>query len=198
MSTKTKEAEAEYALINAIGTVIAAIGATPRLSIPDNVSNGMDIVGNMFQAAGNALDADISENLDALGGGTQAFGNSLIIYGSLAPIAEKDSVRVIMIGNGLQALGNSLSLHSNLISDERNQEIALSIVGNLLQMMGNSLQALSTIFQLIKLDETKSEPINTTGSWLQAIGAVLEFIATFHPIGDDVREPFGNKASKKF
>ncbi|MFT8323428.1 MAG: hypothetical protein ABF649_21435 [Bacillus sp. (in: firmicutes)] len=175
--------EAEYALINALGTIVAAIGATPDLTIPDNLKDGLGITGNALQAAGSALDANISDGLDAIGGGTQAFGNSLVIYGSIAQCSDEENLRAIIIGNSLQALGGSLSLHSGLISAERNRAVALSVIGNLLQIAGNSLQAVSTIFQLNQtVDDKKSGQINFTGSWVQAVGASLSFLAALDQV----------------
>jgi hypothetical protein len=183
--------ETEYALINALGTIVAAIGATPGITIPENIKNGLGITGNAFQAAGSALDANISDGLDAIGGGTQAFGNSLVIYGSIAECSDEENLRTIMIGNSLQALGGSLSLNSALVSEERNRAVALSIIGNLLQIAGNSLQAVSTIFQLKQtVDETKSDQINTTGSWVQAIGASLSFLAALNQVDIGENETF--------
>lgn len=187
--------EADYALINALGTIVAAIGATPDLMIPENLKDGFGVTGNALQAAGSALDANISDGLDAIGGGTQAFGNSLVIYGAIAQDPDKENLRTIIIGNSLQAIGGSLSLHSDLISTERNRAIALSIIGNLLQIAGNSLQAVSNIFQLNQTaDETKSDQINFTGSWVQAVGASLSFLAALDrvEIGEDETIRYNN------
>jgi hypothetical protein len=183
--------ETEYALTNALGTIVAAIGATPDITIPENIKNGLGITGNALQAAGSALDANISDGLDAIGDGSQAFGNSLVIYGSIAECSDEENLRTIMIGNWLQALGGSLSLNSALVSEERNRAVTLSIIGNLLQIAGNSLQAVSTIFQLKQtVDETKSDQINTTGSWVQAIGASLSFLAALNQVDIGENETF--------
>ncbi|SFG90558.1 DUF6944 family repetitive protein [Sporolactobacillus nakayamae] len=183
--------EAEYTLINALGTISAAISATPSVAVPEHLKNGLGITGNTLQAAGSALDATINDGLDAIGGGTQAFGNSLVIYGLIAQCSDEENLRTITIGNSLQALGGSLSLYSDLESEERNRAVALSIIGNLLQIAGNSLQAVSTIFQLNQtVAETKSDQINTTGSWVQALGASLSFLAAFDRVEIDGDETF--------
>ncbi|MCL1631350.1 hypothetical protein M3N64_05215 [Sporolactobacillus sp. CPB3-1] len=177
MSRQTDEAA--YALINAAGTIIAAIGATPQIMLSTAAKNGLSIVGNALQAAGNALDAEISEGMDAFGGTTQALGNSLVIYGSLINGNVPNSLRPIIIGNSLQALGGSLSLQSDLESADRNRAAALSVTGNLLQIAGNTLQAVATIFQLNHSFSTdRAQKIDFAGSWVQALGALLCFLAT--------------------
>ncbi|WP_353948690.1 hypothetical protein ABNN70_02650 [Sporolactobacillus sp. Y61] len=46
--------EAGYLGINALGTIVAAIGATPgHAIIPDQWKNDFSIIGNALQAAGN-------------------------------------------------------------------------------------------------------------------------------------------------
>ncbi|MCO7125525.1 hypothetical protein NIE88_07040 [Sporolactobacillus shoreicorticis] len=185
--------EAEYALINALGTIVAAVGATPNVTIPEQLKGELGIIGNALQAAGSALDANKSDGLDAIGDGTQAFGNSLVIYGAIAHGPEENGIRATLNGNWLQALGGSLSLHSNLVSEERNRSVALSVIGNLLQIAGNSLQGASSILRLNQTaDETKSERIDTTGSWVQAIGAVLSFLAVLDQVGMDEDKLFKN------
>ncbi|BBO00256.1 DUF6944 family repetitive protein [Sporolactobacillus terrae] len=170
----------DYAFINALGTISAAIGATPSITLPEEIKNGLDVVGNALQATGNGLDANISEGLDAVGGTMQSFGNGLVIYGDIAAQPQHDNLRTTTIGNMLQALGGSLSLQSDLETEERNRATALSIIGNLLQIAGNSLQAVSTILQINQAaDEAKTDQVNATGSWVQATGASLSFLAAY-------------------
>ncbi|RYL91626.1 hypothetical protein [Sporolactobacillus sp. THM19-2] len=165
--------EAGYLGINALGTIVAAIGATPgHAIIPDQWKNDFSIIGNALQAAGNTGEVGFSTGLDAVGDGTQALGNSLVIHGL---ITQKDGLRTIMIGNWLQALGGTLTLQAPLVDEERDWATILSIIGNLLQIAGNSLQAASVALQ--RTGKTNADQINLAGGWVQALGASLSYLS---------------------
>ncbi|MFT8316998.1 MAG: hypothetical protein ABF651_01850 [Sporolactobacillus sp.] len=86
--------------------------------------------------------------------------------------------RTIITGNWLQALGGSLSLQSTLETKDYNLGQALAVLGDLLQIIGNSLQALSGAYQLREvMDSEETDTINFSGSWIQAVGAVLSFLS---------------------
>ncbi|WP_077622384.1 DUF6944 family repetitive protein [Sediminibacillus massiliensis] len=51
------------AWIQAIGTVIAAIGSTPTTHLPQKLLQDLNLIGNVLQGTGNALMADSIPNL---------------------------------------------------------------------------------------------------------------------------------------
>ncbi|MFX3616951.1 MAG: hypothetical protein ACE3JK_05460 [Sporolactobacillus sp.] len=99
--------EAVYAFINAAGTVMAAFGTSPLDGLTDDKKKDLGIVGNVLQAAGNALETNISEGGDAIGNGLQAGGNTLVMYGLISLYDDDWSQRMIITGNWLQALGEA-------------------------------------------------------------------------------------------
>ncbi|MFI8575978.1 DUF6944 family repetitive protein [Rossellomorea aquimaris] len=159
------------AWIAAIGTVIAAIGSTPIKSIPEDTLNSFNLVGNELQATGNALEADAIDDftLTKAGNEIQAIGNVTVIAGILIKFNDITKQELNIKGNLLQALGGGAAL-ADSFDEEHTLEELYSIYGNLLQVIGNSLQAIAGI---LELNERDSGNINVTGSWIQAIGAVI-------------------------
>jgi hypothetical protein len=160
------------AWIQAIGTVLSAIGNTPIKSVSEDTLENIDIVGNELQAAGNALEADAIKNpgnLTKIGNQIQSIGNLIVISALMIDFNEVTRQELDIKGNLLQALGGSAAVADSL-DEERTLDELLSIYGNALQVIGNSLQAVSGILELNNED---SGDLNVIGSWIQAVGSIL-------------------------
>jgi hypothetical protein len=157
--------------VQAIGTTLSAIGATPFKNISDTLPEDLNLWGNVLQATGNSLVADSEENftLEKIGNAIQAIGNSTVIVGILINFNEKTKKELNIKGNLLQAVGGGVSLADALGREPTEKEL-YSIYGNLLQTIGNTLQALSGINEL---RNRKGQELNLVGSWIQAIGSII-------------------------
>jgi hypothetical protein len=181
------------AWIQAIGTVIAAVGSSPSLESDTKAS--LNLWGNALQGTGNALIADAEEgfSLGKLGNEVQAIGNTTVIAGILFPVKEETKQKLDINGNFLQAVGGGIALPDDLL-DEPSTIRTLNIAGNVFQIIGNSLQALGGIEELKSNRENKdkykgyresnesqelsySESFAINGSWIQAVGSVISAIA---------------------
>ncbi|MGD6832675.1 DUF6944 family repetitive protein [Sutcliffiella halmapala] len=158
--------------IQAVGTVISAVSSTRFLVRVEEQSEGLDIVGNVLQATGNALEADGQEGFTfgKLGNEIQAAGNITVISGLL--IDEETIIRdkLFISGNLLQALGAATALGDEWDGAEAD---TMTIIGNLLQVIGNSLQAIGGAEEIKTGESESTEAVITTGSWVQAIGSVI-------------------------
>lgn len=173
------------AWIQAIGTVIAAIGSTPSINVSEQFREDLNLWGNVLQAAGNALQADAEEELSLvrIGNEIQAIGNSAVAAGIVINFEQETEQRLIITGNWLQALGGTTSL-GELLEESHSLTLSFNIVGNILQVIGNSLQAISGRIELagnhqsIKYPEglIDSQTLDVSGSWLQAVGSVLSLL----------------------
>jgi hypothetical protein len=158
--------------IQAIGTVLSAIGNTPNKYLSEGSLENIDIVGNELQATGNALEADAiidPASLTKIGNQIQSIGNLTVLAGLIMDFNEVTEQELTIKGNLMQALGGSAAVADSL-EDERTLDELLSIYGNGLQVIGNTLQAISGILELNNED---SGDLNAAGSWIQAVGAVL-------------------------
>lgn len=156
--------------IQAAGTVLAALGATPSLPAGEQTKTNLSLIGNVKQAMGNALLADTEKtvNFIKIGEELQAAGNSTVVAGILLPVQEETKTTFIIQGNLLQSLGKLTAL-ADLLPEEKSFSRLLHICASLLQAIGNSLQALSG-----KMGQNGQQTVNFAGSWIQATGAVLE------------------------
>ena len=174
MNHQTKEFVGAW--MQAIGTIMSAIGNTPTIKKTEISSMNLDLWGNVLQGTGNALIADSEEgvSLDKIGNKVQTVGNMVIVLAFLTPISEQVKTELNIKGNMIQAVGGSLSF-----ADALNEEITVvtlyDIYGNLLQIIGNSMQSIGG---RKSLKENDGETINTIGSWVQAIGSVLTLMST--------------------
>ncbi|MGM0836315.1 MAG: DUF6944 family repetitive protein [Bacillota bacterium] len=158
--------------IQAVGTVLSAVSSTRFLVRVEEQSDGLDIIGNVLQATGNALEADGQEGFTfgKLGNEIQAAGNITVISGLL--IDEETIIRdkLFLSGNLIQALGAAAALGDEWDGADAD---AMAIIGNLLQVIGNSLQAIGGADELKTGESESTEAVITTGSWIQAIGSVI-------------------------
>ncbi len=154
--------------MEAVGTIIAAIGNTPSSIFSQSTLNGFRLVGNTLQASGGALVAENQDLLlDVVGDLIQAAGNITVIA-SILDENEQSSQVLGTQGNLLQILGAgiSLNLQPNLSFPE-----VMDNIGNIIQVIGNTIQVFSNT------DTEEGVTMNAVGSWVQAVGAVISAIA---------------------
>lgn len=168
-----------YSFYNVLGTFLAATGASDIPEISDLAKKNLSISGNAFQAAGSAAAANLSENaIEVSGDSLQAMGNSLVIYKLISYSSDRMTQRIGITGNWFQALGGSYALQLTMQSSEKDLNYALTVTGNLMQIIGNALQALSGAWAMrFIVDEKRANAINMTGSWIQALGAFVAWLA---------------------
>lgn len=154
--------------IEAIGTIVAAIGNTPSKVISKSMLKDLRLIGNVLQANGSALVADNEELLlDIVGDQLQAIGNITVVAGIL-DTNEKSSQRLLTQGNLLQILGTGVSVNT-----QGNLSLIQNIdnIGNIIQAIGNTIQ----VFSNTNTEEGIS--MNVVGVWTQAVGAVITALA---------------------
>ena len=169
--------------IQAIGTVISAIGSTPLDVIRKEFRNNLNLYGNVLQATGNALVADGQEtiSLEKIGNEIQAIGNTTVIAGMIITFSEETKQLLIIKGNWLQALGGGVALADEFEHRDTPEQI-FNIIGNILQVIGNSLQAIGGIYELEKNNGNNDrnhfdgQSLDVYGSWIQAVGSVISAI----------------------
>ncbi|CQR46508.1 hypothetical protein BN1058_00769 [Paraliobacillus sp. PM-2] len=165
--------------VQAIGTVLSALGNTPNIPIPSKIKEDFDLIGNVLQATGNAIQVETItlEDLNSIGNEIQAIGNTTVVASFLLPVDQTTKEGLDTKGNLLQALGGAVCFSENW-KEKNSRDVLYNGIGNLLQVIGNSLQALSS------QSKTNATLINTLGSWIQAIGAVMTAIGG--TMGDEI------------
>jgi len=154
------------AWLEAIGTVLSAIGSTPSNILSSSMLNDFNLIGNVLLAVGSSILPENEDNLDQVGNKIGAVGNIITIQGFFVE-DQQTSQLLNTQGNLLQALGSGVSL--DLENDQTVNDV-LNNIGNVLQIIGNSYQAFSIKYQP---NSQKAQELNTVGSWIQAVVAVL-------------------------
>ncbi|MBM7571648.1 DUF6944 family repetitive protein [Aquibacillus albus] len=160
--------------IQAIGTIISAIGSTP-FKIPAKLLNDLDLIGNVLQGSGNALMADSIKpfTLNKIGNQIQAIGNTTIVTQYIINFNDKTAQELEIKGDLFQAVGGGIAFSTQNWEEKPSMEEIYSTYGNLLQVIGNSMQSIAGGIEQKGGD---GQVMNTVGSWIQAIGAVLSAI----------------------
>jgi hypothetical protein len=128
-------------VIVAVGTISAALGSTPVNFIKSNLRNDLNLWGNVLQAGGNALQADVQGDvLRTVGKEFQSIGNSIVVTGLVMDFNKEIDQKLFITGNWIQALGGAINVGHGLglATFPGHSE---NIIGNILQATGNSLQA---------------------------------------------------------
>lgn len=167
--------------IQAIGTVTAAVGATPIKSLSEDFRENLSLWGNLLQGTGNALIADsiAQPTLDKRGNQIQAIGNTTVVASIIIDFDKKTKQELEIKGNLMQALGGGASLGEEL-QNLSETGLTYDIVGNYLQVIGNSMQAIGGRKQLNKSEKLSyrevkfdGDSLQINGSWIQAVGSVI-------------------------
>lgn len=154
--------------IEAIGTILAAIGNTPSTIFSQSTLTNFRLIGNALQAAGSALVAENEELLlDIVGDQLQAIGNITVIASILNENPQTSQLLGTQ-GNLLQLLGAGVSINT-----QENLSFIQNIdnIGNIIQAIGNAIQVLANT------NTEEGITMNAVGSWVQAVGTVITAIA---------------------
>lgn len=158
----------------AAGTIASAISASVDVT-KTRQDESLNLIGNTLQATGNGLvSQSLSESQFAkIGNLIQATGNSTIIYSILSDFDKEENLNLIIKGNLLQALGGGISF-SETYSASSTWGNVYKLNGELLEVVGNSIQSVAAGRELKGME---SSSLSASGSWIQAIGAIIVAIS---------------------
>jgi cell division GTPase FtsZ len=170
---------------SAIGTIIAAIGSTPKMykslirneDFQEKFSDDLKFIGNSLQGVGNLIEANGEKkfNLEKVGNYVQTSGNVTVLFSLTSEGKEEDKIRLDITGNLQQAFGGLIAALEEFSSTEYADRV--DALGNVLQAIGNSTQAVGGVYALNKFKE-ESEFLEFAGSWIQAAGSLLNAYAS--------------------
>lgn len=161
--------------VQVIGTILAAIGNSVWEILSEDEVKNLDLVGNVLQAFGNAVQADQQETVtfEKIGTQIQAIGNTVVASSYILFEDELES-KLIIKGNWLQAFGALVEAVDEVL-DNSGPEQTLNILGNTTQAVGNSFQAIGGKHILFN-NKDKGLFLVISGSWIQAVGTILNAI----------------------
>lgn len=155
--------------IEAIGTVITAIGSTPSTVFSQQTLNDFNIIGNILEAGGTAIAAEGEDALlDIVGDQLQAIGNITVVAGIMGN-NEQTSQLLQMQGNLLQVVGLGVTINT------QGKQTLLQTINN----TGNIIQLIGTVIQVFANTETQEGiEMNAIGAWIQVVGAIITALST--------------------
>ncbi len=152
------------AVISAVGTILSAIATTPIKSIPDDIQEDFEFIGNILEALGTAIASE--EDATALvktGEVLEIIGNIEVAASILTNNEELENV-LNKQGDLLQVVGGAVSLP---YGEQLSGNEVISTIGSIIEVIGNAIQVLVD-------DKTEQGVIwNAVGGWIQAVGAVI-------------------------
>ncbi|MFS0780593.1 DUF6944 family repetitive protein [Bacillus sp. 1P06AnD] len=162
--------------IEAIGTILSAIGNTPSNIFSQSFLYNLDNIGDILQVTGTGIQIDDERVLSL-----NKLGNYIIAAGNLEEIAadfllERESgLQQLLLnqGNAIQAAGTGLAVIYSFGQTPTLSNI-YGLYANVLQLVGLALQVLAGGFPS---DNETGTVINTIGNWVQASGAVLAVVS---------------------
>ena len=154
--------------ISALGSLVAAIGNTPSVNLPDPIeARDLLLVGNGLQILGSSIAIENFEQWNIRTGRTiKIIGNGI----SLRSLLEADDVTALFLNtqaNLIQSVAGAVSLDfaGNLANTP------LYNVGVSLLIIGNSLHALFNKIKLFNMDE--GDRLVAVASWIKVVGAII-------------------------
>lgn len=155
--------------IEAVGTIVSAIGSTPSTVFTEQTLNDFNIIGNILEAGGSAIVAEAENTLlDRVGGQISAIGNLAVVAGILSE-NEQSGQLLEQQGNLLQVVGVGITINTEgkltLLQNIAN-------TGNIIQLIGNVIEVFADS------DTSEGEVMNAVGAWIQAVGAVITALAS--------------------
>ncbi|WP_312093641.1 DUF6944 family repetitive protein [Niallia sp.] len=161
--------------VQVIGTIVAALGNSAWNILSEEEIKDLDLVGNVLQAFGNAVQADQQETVtfEKIGTEIQAVGNTVVASSYILLEDELES-KLIIKGNWLQAFGALVEAVDEVL-DNSGKDQRLNIIGNTTQAVGNSFQAIGGKHILYN-NEEKGLFLVISGGWIQAVGTILNAI----------------------
>ncbi|MFE5430694.1 DUF6944 family repetitive protein [Peribacillus simplex] len=163
-------------VIVAVGTITAAVGSTPSNIITGDLRNSLNMWGNILQAGGNALQAEVQGDfLRTTGKEFQSIGNVTVFTGVVFDKNKQTSQKLFITGNWIQALGGFINVGHGLELTPFPGHPE-NIIGNVLQATGNSLQAMGGVKELNKIENTdKSVKEQTEGNSSYRMEGIYEY-----------------------
>ncbi|CAI9395150.1 DUF6944 family repetitive protein [Niallia sp. Sow4_A1] len=161
--------------VQAIGAILAALGNSAWNLLSEEEIKDLDLIGNVLQTFGNAVQADQQETItyEKIGAEIQAIGNTVVASSYILLEDELES-KLIIKGNWLQAFGAIVEAVDEVF-DNSGKEQTLNILGNTTQAVGNSFQAIGEKHILFNNND-KGKFLVISGSWIQAVGTILNAI----------------------
>ena len=168
--------EIHGAWLAAIGTILVALGSTPNIGLSSKIQRDLDIVGNALEALGSGLAADgqaLPLSLEYASNVLSSIGAIEIFTAAVIDFPATLDTKMNIQGELLQAVGTAISAADGF-SDNLSIGAAELFIGNVIQTIGSVIQVLGITIQVNEQD--KGQIFIATGSWTQAIGAVLSAI----------------------
>ncbi len=157
--------------LDALGTVISAIGEVRELLGLNEINKLLVAIGDGLQGVGPFLIGTAAEDdplmfagnwIDGAGGTAASLG-AFREYIGLGE--EEDNLRIELLGYILQSKGASISAVADYLAGEEGLAF-----GNALQGLGAGLEAIGAVYLLRNMEDIGT-PITTLGAILQAIGS---------------------------
>lgn len=182
--------------VQAFGAFVAATANSAVNILNEDQIASIDIVGNVLQAAGNAVQADQQETVtfEKIGAEIQAIGNT-VVASSYILLEEDFETNLIIKGNWLQAFGALIEAIDEVL-DNTGPKQPLNIVGNTTQAVGNSFQAIGGK-HILQDNEEKGLFLVISGSWIQVIGTILNAIGQTQEEKEESHQSYEYKDSNK-
>ena len=155
--------------IEAVGTILSAIGSTPSTIFTEQTLTDFNVIGNILQAGGSAIEVESEDSLlDRVGDELQAIGNLTVVAGILNK-NEQTSELLQTQGNLLQVVGGGISLNTQ---GRLTLLESIANTGDIIQLIGNAIQVFADS------DTKEGVVMGAVGAWIQAVGAVITALAT--------------------
>lgn len=155
--------------IEAIGTVVTAIGSTPSTIFTQQMLTDFTIIGNILEAGGCAISAENEDSLlDRVGDQLQAIGNLTVVAGILDK-NEQSGQLIQMQGNLIQVVGAGITINTQ---GKLTLSQTIANTGNIIQLIGNVIQVFANT------DTQEGVVMNAVGAWIQAVGAIITALAS--------------------
>lgn len=155
--------------IEAVGTIVSAIGSTPSTVFTEQTLNDLNIIGNILEAGGSAIVAEAEGTLlDRVGGQISAIGNLAVVAGILSE-NEQSGQLLEQQGNLLQVVGVGITINTE---GKLTLLQTIANTGNIIQLIGNVIEVFADS------DTSEGEVMNAVGAWIQAVGAVITALAS--------------------
>ena len=155
--------------IEAVGTILTAIGSTPSTFFTEQTLTDFNLIGNILEAGGSAIAAESEDALlDRVGDQIQAIGNLTVVAGILSN-NEQAGQLLENQGNLLQIVGVGITINTQ---GKLTLLQTIANTGNIIQLIGNVMQVFADT------DTREGVITNAVGAWTQAVGAVITALAS--------------------
>ena len=154
--------------ISALGALIAAIGNTPAVNLPDPIeARDLLLVGNGLQILGSAIIVESNEPWNIRTGRViKIIGNGV----SLRSLLEADEVTALFLNTEANLI-ESVAAAVTLDFTGNLPNTSLYNVGVSLLIIGNSSHAIFNKIKLFNIDE--GDRLVAVASWIKVVGSII-------------------------